>query len=97
MCFKKNFLETTQQAVLLRNADLFADDLEADQLLVRIEQIRALVTHRQRQYNRSLLKFVNYRINCGGTRIGLSYLHQAWLSLLPASTRLVQLERNCIY
>jgi hypothetical protein len=54
-------LETPQQAILLGYADFFADYLNADQLLVRIEEI-ALFTHSQRQYNRSLLKFVQRSI-----------------------------------
>lgn len=51
-------LKTAQQPVLLRHVDSFANYLEADKLLVRIEQIGALFTHRQRQYNRSSPKFV---------------------------------------
>jgi hypothetical protein len=62
-------LETAQQAVLLGNGHFVSHYLEIDELLVGIEQIRrarvdasapcALFTHRQRQYNRNLLKFVH--------------------------------------
>lgn len=57
-------LKTTQQTILFRHADFIAHDLETDKPLVRIEQIRrafvqaaacALFSHRQRQYNPSLL------------------------------------------
>jgi len=51
-------LKTAQQPILLRHAHSLANYLEADKLLVRIEQICALFTHRQRQYNRSSPKFV---------------------------------------
>jgi hypothetical protein len=60
----RQVLETTQQPILLRYADFLANYFKAYQLLVRIEQIRTLFTHRQRQYNRSLLKFVTDQ--CGG-------------------------------
>ena len=56
---ERQVLKTTQQAILFRHVDLLPNYLDAYQLLVRIEQIRALFTHRQRQYNRSLLKFVD--------------------------------------
>jgi hypothetical protein len=62
-------LKATQESIVLRHADVVAHDFQMDQLFVRIEQIRrtaveaaicwSLVTHRQRQYNHSLLKFVH--------------------------------------
>jgi len=49
---QRQVLKTTQNTILLRNADLVAHYFDAYQLLVGIEQIRrALFTHRQRQYN----------------------------------------------
>ena len=61
-------LKAAQETILLRDTDLVAHYFETDELLVRFEQIRSsfikavsgctLFTHRQRQYNRSLLKFV---------------------------------------
>jgi hypothetical protein len=58
-------LKAPEQPVFLGHADFIAHNFQTNQLLVRIEQIgrtllktAALFTHRQRQYNRSLLKFV---------------------------------------
>ena len=52
----------------------------------------ALFTHRQRQYNRSSLKF--YRNQFAGVNVGLSYLHKTGLSLLSAGARPLQLQRH---
>ena len=60
----RQVLETAQQTILFRHAHFNAQYLDTDKPLVRIEQIRraffqaaacALFTHRQRQYNPSLL------------------------------------------
>ena len=74
----RKILKTAQQTVLLRNADFVAHYLETYQLLVRIEQIRraifraaascTLFTHRQRQYNRSLLQIHGSAIAAKQTR-----------------------------
>ena len=71
----REVLKAAQQPVFLGYTDRAAHDFESDKLVVRIQQIRssvievaALFTHRQRQYNRSLLKFVQ---NTGNSTAGV--------------------------